>query len=169
MPKEKKSYSPDEAYAKAASYCALAERSTADLQRKFRDWGVAGELHEALIDRLHQEGFLDPERFVRAFVRDKYRFNGWGPVRLRQELRKHRISSQLIDSALAELEEELEEEEDDQLQRILTSKLRTIPRSLERRKVFERLMRFGLYRGYPLDEVREVVLELLEGDPEEES
>lgn len=158
----RKSYSPDEAYAKAANYCSVAERSHADLIRKFHSWGIDEALHDALLDRLEQEGFLSAERFVRAFVRDKYRFNGWGPVRIRAELRRHKISSHLINDALAELEEELEEEEDDRLHQILSCKLRSIPRSLERRKVFDRLMRFGLYRGFPLDEVRDAVSELLE-------
>lgn len=163
----KRSLSPDEAYARLASYCATAERSLADVQRKLRGWEVEDELQEAIIDRLLREDFLNLERFARAFVRDKYRFNGWGPIRLRQELRKHRLPSDLIDDALSELEEALEEEDDDQLLRILSGKLRTIPRNLDRRKIFERLMRFGLYRGYPYEEVREAIGELLDADEEE--
>ena len=87
-------------------------------------------------------------------------------MRLRAELRKHQLPTDLIDEALASLEEELEENEDDQLERLLASKLRSLPRGLERRKAFDRLMRFGLYRGYPLDEVREVALGLLDEDDE---
>lgn len=162
----KKSYTPDEAYARLATYCATAERSAADIRRKLRGWEVDPELYEAILDRLERESFLDEARFARAFVRDKYRFNGWGPVRLRTELRRHQLPSDLIDEALAELEEELEEEDDDQLLRLLESKFRSIPRHLERRKVFERLMRFGLYRGYPYDEVREAINELLDDDDE---
>ena len=137
-----------------------------EVRRKLRLWELPSELSEAIVDRLEQEGFLDLERFAHAFVRDKYRFNGWGPMRLRAELHKHQLPTHLINEALASLEEELEENEDDQLERLLASKLRSLPRGLERRKVFDRLMRFGLYRGYPLDEVREVTLGLLDEDDE---
>ena len=162
----KKSYTPDEAYARLANYCATSEHSAMEVRRKLRLWELPSELSEASVDRLEQEGFLALERFAHAFVRDKYRFNGWGPMRLRAELRKHQLPTHLIDEALASLEEELEEHEDDQLERLLASKLRSLPRGLERRKAFDRLMRLGLYRGYPLDEVREVALGLLDEDDE---
>ena len=162
----KKSYTPDEAYARLANYCAASEHSAMEVRRKLRLWELPSELSEAIVGRLEQEGFLDLERFAHAFVRDKYRFNGWGPMRLRAELRKHQLPTHLIDEALASLEDELEENEDDQLERLLASKLRSLPRGLERRKAFDRLMRFGLYRGYPLDEVREVTLGLLDEDDE---
>ncbi len=162
----KKSYTPDEAYARLANYCAISEHSAMEVRRKLRLWELPSELCEAIVDRLEQEGFLDLERFAHAFVRDKYRFNGWGPMRLRAELHKHQLPTHLIDEALASLEEELEENEDDQLERLLASKLRSLPSGLERRKAFDRLMRFGLYRGYPFDEVREVTLGLLDEDDE---
>lgn len=162
----KKSYTPDEAYARLANYCAASEHSAMEVRRKLRLWELPSEISEAIVDRLEQEGFLDLERFAHAFVRDKYRFNGWGSMRLRAELRKHQLPTHLIDEALASLEEELEENEDNQLERLLASKLRSLPRGLERRKTFDRLMRFGLYRGYPFDEVREVTLGLLDEDDE---
>lgn len=162
----KKTYSPDEAYARLANYCAGAEHSTMEVKRKLRLWQIEAPMAEAIIDRLEREGFIDESRFARAFVRDKYRFNGWGPNRLRLELRKHQLPSHLIDQALSDLVEELEDNEDDQLLRLLSSKWRSLPKGLERRKAFDRLMRFGLYRGYGYDEVRETALTLLKDEDE---
>ena len=47
---------------------------------------------------------------------------------------------------------------------LLRKKYRTFPQSLERRKAFDRLMRYGLYRGYEYEEVREATRTILGDD-----
>lgn len=76
--KKKKELTPEEAFPRLASYCAYAEHSAQEVRKKCRGWELSDEVCDALIERLEQEGYLNEERFARAFVRDKYRFNGWG-------------------------------------------------------------------------------------------
>ena len=156
---------PQEAYARLASYCAQAERSPSDLRRRMQRLELAEELQAELLTRLEAEGFVSGERFARAFVHDKHRFNGWGPRRLEHELRRHGIASSVIAAALEELEEETSaEDEEPRVLELLRAKQRSLPAGLERRKAFDRLMRFGLYRGYDYDEVREAITQLLDTD-----
>ncbi|WP_455108979.1 regulatory protein RecX [Porphyromonas sp.] len=156
---------PQEAYARLASYCAQAERSPNDLRRRMQRLQLAEELQAELLVRLEREGFVSGERFARAFVHDKHRFNGWGPRRLEHELRRHGIASSVIATALGELEdEERAEDEEPRVLELLRSKQRSLPTGLERRKAYDRLMRFGLYRGYDYDEVREAITQLLDTD-----
>lgn len=156
---------PQEAYARLASYCAQAERSPSDLRRRMQRLELEEELQAELLVRLEREGFVSGERFARAFVHDKHRFNGWGPRRLEHELRRHGIASSVIATALDELEdEERAEEEEPRVLQLLRSKQRSLPAGLERRKAYDRLMRFGLYRGYDYDEVREAITQLLDTD-----
>lgn len=156
---------PQEAYARLASYCAQAERSPSDLRRRMQRLELAEELQAELLTRLEAEGFVSGERFARAFVHDKHRFNGWGPRRLEHELRRHGIASSVITAALEELEEETSaEDEESRVLELLRAKQRSLPAGLERRKAFDRLMRFGLYRGYDYDEVREAITQLLDTD-----
>lgn len=156
---------PQEAYARLASYCAQAERSPSDLRRRMQRLELAEELQAELLTRLEAEGFVSGERFARAFVHDKHRFNGWGPRRLEHELRRHGIASSVIAAALEELEEETSaEDEEPRVLELLRTKQRSLPAGLERRKVYDRLMRFGLYRGYDYDEVREAITQLLDTD-----
>ena len=162
--KKKKELTPEEAFSRLASYCAYAEHSAQEVRKKCKSWELSDEVCEALIERLEQEGYLNEERFARAFVRDKYRFNGWGPLRLQAELRRHRIPSSLIDAAIEELEEEEMQGEDTAL---LERKYRSLPAGLEPRKVYDRLTRFALYRGYPYEDVREAISELLSDLPDE--
>ena len=156
---------PQEAYARLASYCAQAERSPSDLRRRMQRLELAEELQAELLTRLEAEGFVSGERFARAFVHDKHRFNGWGPRRLEHELRRHGIASSVIVAALEELEEETSAEgEESRVLELLRAKQRSLPAGLERRKAYDRLMRFGLYRGYDYDEVREAITQLLDTD-----
>ena len=156
---------PQEAYARLASYCAQAERSPSDLRRRMQRLELAEELQAELLMRLEAEGFVSGERFARAFVHDKHRFNGWGPRRLEHELRRHGIASSVIAAALEELEEETSaEDEESRVLELLRAKQRSLPAGLERRKAYDRLMRFGLYRGYDYDEVREAITQLLDTD-----
>lgn len=156
---------PQEAYARLASYCAQAERSPSDLRRRMQRLELAEELQAELLMRLEAESFVSGERFARAFVHDKHRFNGWGPRRLEHELRRHGIASSVIAAALEELEEETSaEDEEPRVLELLRAKQRSLPAGLERRKAFDRLMRFGLYRGYDYDEVREAITQLLDTD-----
>lgn len=154
---------PQEAYARLASYCAQAERSPSDLRRRMQRLELEEELQAELLERLEREGFVSGERFARAFVHDKHRFNGWGPRRLEHELRRHGIASSVITTALEELEEETSaEDEEPRVLQLLRAKQRSLPAGLERRKAYDRLMRFGLYRGYDYDEVREAITQLLD-------
>lgn len=156
---------PQKAYARLASYCAQAERSPSDLRRRMQRLELAEELQAELLMRLEAEGFVSGERFARAFVHDKHRFNGWGPRRLEHELRRHGIASSVIAAALEELEEETSaEDEESRVLELLRAKQRSLPAGLERRKAYDRLMRFGLYRGYDYEEVREAITQLLDTD-----
>ena len=156
---------PQEAYARLASYCAQAERSPSDLRRRMQRLALEEGLQAELLTRLEREGFVSGERFTRAFVHDKHRFNGWGPRRLEYELRRHGIAPSVIAAALEELEEETSaEDEESRVLELLRTKQRSLPAGLERRKAYDRLMRFGLYRGYDYDEVREAITQLLDTD-----
>ena len=159
-----KALTPREAATRLASYCATSEHAPLELLRKLQRWGIEGDEAEEIVEQLKAEGFVDEKRFAVAFVRDKYRFNGWGPLRLRDELRRLRIPAQYIDEALAELEEGEPCSPREQVLTMLRKKLRTLPSSLERRKVKDRLMRYGLYRGYEYEDVLEAVGYLIEED-----
>ena len=69
----------DELYNKAAAYCSVAERCKQDVTEKLAAWdpentdGI-GEI----VQKLEKEGFLNEERYARAFAGDKLRFQGWG-------------------------------------------------------------------------------------------
>ena len=88
-------------------------------------------------------------RYAKAFVRDKYRFNQWGKIKIAQSLRQKHLASADILVAMEEIDDE---EYFSILEHLLERKLQGI----KARNVFERngkLIRFAASRGYEMDDV----------------
>ena len=66
------------AYNKAAFLCSRSEHCSFDIQDKLMLWGLSSEDALLVISKLIEEKYLDDERFARAYVKDKFRFNHWG-------------------------------------------------------------------------------------------
>ncbi len=110
----------EELYKKISKYCAYQERCRSEVRTKLRQSGASPQSIEAILARLEQEGYLDEERFARAYVRGKFRINGWGRLKIRNGLRAKLIDSSLIETAIKE--EINEEEYMELLKKILASK-----------------------------------------------
>ena len=87
-----KEYSEAEIKSKAEVYCSSVERCPSDVEEKIRKWGASEEVTERIMAHLQKERYLDAARFCRFYVRDKYRFNQWGRMKIAQMLRMKRLS-----------------------------------------------------------------------------
>lgn len=58
--------------------CARSEQSSGEVRRKLAAWKIAGAEASAILRRLTLDGFVDDNRYARAFTHDKLMFNGWG-------------------------------------------------------------------------------------------
>ena len=101
-----KEYTEDEIRNKAEAYCSVAERCISEVRSKLQQWGLPLEREEAVLQYLQTEKFIDEQRYSIAFVRDKYRFNSWGRVKIAQALKLKRIPSVCISKALEEIDDE---------------------------------------------------------------
>jgi regulatory protein len=100
----KKLWTPQEAKVKIAAYCAYQERSQEDVRAKLAERGIYGTEAEDLIATMISEGFLNEERFAKAYVRGKYRLKKWGRNKIIHELKFRKISSNCIKSGLKEID-----------------------------------------------------------------
>ena len=82
-----KEYTEKEILNKAEAYCSAVERCPSDVEAKLKGWGASPETVAAVMAHLFKEKYLDTIRFCSAYVRDKYRFNQWGRVKIAQSLR----------------------------------------------------------------------------------
>ncbi len=83
-------------------YRCLARReySRLELQNKLAQAGVAAEVMAAVLTDLAGQGVVDDRRFAESFARARVE-RGYGPERLRQELRNHGLKDELIAATLA--------------------------------------------------------------------
>jgi len=132
-----------------ASRCSGAELCTADIQRKLDATGLTDEEKRRLLRRLVSEGYVDDNRYAHAFVRDKFRFSGWGRVKIAQGLRAKQIPAADIDNALTEIDE-------DDYRQTLRGALEAKRRSVQGASAYEtngKLIRFALSRGFERDAI----------------
>lgn len=92
-------------FQKLARYCAYQERSRQDVRLKLSGLGVRGSAETARwIERLEDEGFLNENRFARAYCRGKFRQNRWGRRKIIMGLRAKGISAGDVAEALNEID-----------------------------------------------------------------
>lgn len=101
-----KTYTIDAARAAIQRYCAFQERCQSEVEERLRSMGVLPEAQADLVAELMSEGYLNEERFARAYARGKFRIKGWGPRKIAQGLQAKRVSSACISLGLSELSDD---------------------------------------------------------------
>ena len=145
----KKEMSAEEARLKAEAYCSLSEHCKSEVLGKLQQWGAPEETWEAILNHLEKERYVDESRYATFFVRDKYRFNQWGRIKIAQALRMKHIPSACIDEAMEEIDEQ-------EYLNILTSLLKKKVRSIKASNDYERngkLVRFAAGHGYEIGDI----------------
>ena len=129
---------------RAAALCARSEQAPGDIREKLVKWGLSpGEAGQVLA-RLIEQGYIDERRYARAFVNDRFRFNGWGRIKIAHQLRLKGISSDLIDEAMTVIDEEQYRE---RILELLRAKWRDVS-NREPRAAWAAMMRFAASRGF---------------------
>ncbi len=91
------------AYDKALGLLARREHSRKELKTKLRQGGYEGEETSAALDRLGEQHYQDDDRFAQVLLRSRVA-QGYGPVRLRVELKSHGVADARISELLEETE-----------------------------------------------------------------
>lgn len=141
--------------------CAKREYCSSDIRQKvFKKTEGDAALADELVRRLTEEGFIDDRRYASAFAREKSALTGWGPVKIRFALKAKKIDSQIIDSALQEIDSQ---RASSKLERILEAKAGSLEGDPQKKY---KLIRFALSRGYEYSDVESAVNRVLDGGPE---
>ena len=148
-----KVYTEQEYKSKAEAYCSSAEHCTSEVKQKLKLWGASEEQVHAIVTFLTHERFIDDMRYSRAFVRDKYRFDQWGRMKIVQALRMKRLSSGEIESGLAEIDAE---EYRNILRNLLEKKAKTV-KAVSDYDRNRKLIRFAVGRGFTMDEIMQQI------------
>ena len=151
-----------EAYLQLAALCAQAEHCQWEMLEKMRRWELSEEEQARVMQRLVSERYVDDERYARAFVKDKVRYNKWGRRKVEQALWQKHIDDDIRQRVLDEVE-------DDEYLAVLRPLLKQKRRSTKAANDYElnqKLVRFALSRGFTFDIIRQC-LDVNEEDFEE--
>lgn len=150
-----------EAYLTLSSLCAQAEHCQYEMTEKMRRWEMDDESQARVMQRLTQERFVDDERFTRAFVSDKIRYNKWGRRKIEQALWQKHIDEDIRKRVLDDVDDSL-------YLAVLRPLLKQKGKSTKASSAYElnrKLVRFALGRGFTFDIIRQC----LEVSDEDES
>ena len=145
-----------------AALCAQAEHCQHEMLEKMRRWELPEEEQARVMQRLVSERYVDDERYARAFVKDKVRYNKWGRRKVEQALWQKHIDDDIRQRVLDEVE-------DDEYLAVLRPLLKQKRRSTKAANDYElnqKLVRFALSRGFTFDIIRQC-LDVNEEDFEE--
>lgn len=143
-PQSKKRLSPEEAYTRISRYCAYQERSHKEVRNKLFSFGLYPSQVEEALTRLITEGFLNEERFARAFAGGKFRMQKWGRYKIKRALESHGLSPRCIQRGLQEIENAAYTRV---LRALLTKKLTALKKETPR-KARHKAATFAIGKGY---------------------
>lgn len=95
-----------DAYLTLAALCAQAEHCQHEMLEKMRRWELPEEEQARVMQRLVSERYVDDERYARAFVKDKVRYNKWGRRKVEQALWQKHIDDDIRQRVLDEVDDE---------------------------------------------------------------
>ena len=147
----KKEMTEQEAYLQLAALCAQAEHCQQEMRDKMRRWELDETVQNRVINRLVKERYIDDERYARAFVKDKIRYNKWGRRKMQQALWLKHIDTDIQQRVLDEIDEK---EYLDVLRPLLKQKRKSI-RATSDYELNQKLVRFALGRGFGFDIIRQ--------------
>ncbi len=151
--------SPEEILKAIQHFCAYQERSQQEVRDKLYSMGLHRNDVENMIADLISKGFINEERFARAFAGGKFRVNGWGKIKIRNALIHKRVSPQCITLGLDGIDEK---DYSLSLKKILVQKMKSVKeKNILLRK--NKAAQFAISRGFEPELVWSVL-----GEPNEE-
>lgn len=148
-----KEITEQEAYLRLTALCAQAEHCQHEMLEKMKKWELADEAQARVMERLIKERYVDDERYARAFVMDKIRYNKWGRRKVEQALWMKRIDKGIQQRVLSEVDDE---EYVSALRPLLKQKQRSTKAASDY-ELRQKLIRFALSRGFGFDIIRQCI------------
>ncbi|MEN8118624.1 MAG: regulatory protein RecX, partial [Bacteroidota bacterium] len=141
---DNKEINAEQAYSKMAHLCSRSEQCSADIRKKILAYEIVDEIVEEIIDKLIEEKYIDDERYVKAYVNDKFKINKWGKVKMRHYLRLKGLSDEVIQKGLNNIDTE-------KYKNLLIKTMKTKAKTIKSKNKFDKMgqvIRFAQNRGF---------------------
>ena len=132
------------ALSKAMAQCSRQELCCEDIQNKLSSWGIDSNDVVKIIEILQKENFINESRYASSFVRDKFKYNKWGKVKISSHLKSKKIASDIIGEAL----DSIDHEQYVNLLHVLIENHKKTIRAKNQYDLKAKLLRYGLSKGF---------------------
>ena len=154
-----KTISEKDALLRLSALCAQVEHCQWEMLEKMRKWELSEEAQARIMERLVKDRYVDDERYARAFVLDKIRYNKWGRRKVEQALWQKHIDEDIRQRVLDEVSDE---EYLNILRPLLKKKEKELKAQSARLNakssmVTQKLLRFAVGRGFTYDIIRQCI------------
>ena len=132
------------ALSKAMAICSRQELCCEDIRNKLLSWGMGNNDAGKIIEILQNENFINESRYAAAFVRDKFKYNKWGKVKIAAHLKSKKIASDIINNALDSIDH-------DQYINLLRGLIENHKKTVRAKNQYDlkaKLLRYGLSKGF---------------------
>ena len=133
-----------EYYNACIKYISVRIRSTKEIIDYLKKKDVSDEDIDYIINKLTKEKFLDDNLFCECFIKDKLRFTTMGEHKILYELKRHNISSGIIENNYYLLSEDVLS---DKVDKIISKQIKS-NRKLDNAKLRNKLYNHLLGAGY---------------------
>ncbi|RAW03062.1 regulatory protein RecX [Pseudochryseolinea flava] len=149
----KKRLTVSESRQKIYRFCAYQERSHSEVRDKLYEYGLYRDEVDEILSHLITEGFLNEERFAKAFAGGKFRLMKWGRIKIVHALEARGLTPNCIKSGMKEIE-------DDAYLQTLTEILQKKSQQTGDKDPFvrrDKVARFAIQKGFEPDLVWRVI------------
>ena len=150
----------NEALLRLQKVCSQQEKCLFDINRKLMEWRIPVNQAKHILEKLLADKFIDESRYSRSFVRDKFRLNEWGRIKLEYTLRQKKINEKTIHDALEEIDEKTYH---DLVIEILRKKSKTL-KDNDINIIKAKLIRFAQSKGFEYNVIRQALQSISKED-----
>jgi len=149
-----------EVYDISLSYIEIKMRTTKELKEYLEKKGFESIYIKEVLERLTNEGYLNEERYIEAYINDKLNLTSWGPFKIRRNLLDLELEESKIEEYLSSIPYE---EWKEKLEKIIDKRVKTLKnKSLYQIKTKLKLDLFNL--GYQTELIEELLNNLEKND-----
>lgn len=132
---------------------ALSKRRTKkQIVEKLISKGFEADEAEDAAEYYREAGYIDHRDFARRFANDSANIKGYGPDRIRRDLRERGVEEEFIEEALSGIEFDIKP--------IMQKKFK----ECEDQKTMNKIINCFMRRGFSFDEIKNAIREVYLGD-----
>jgi len=132
-----------EYYNACIKYIGIRIRSTKEIIDYLKRKNVIEEDIDYIVNKLTKDNFLNDERFVECFIKDKIKFTTMGEYKIIYELKKHNIESKIIDKFNYLMDYDIMLEKIDKIINKQINSNRKLDKAKLRNKLYNHLINLG--------------------------